>query len=344
MPTQQERLEQAKTVLDRLAQENIELREMATSSVLRKLNVLRDAMWSSAKAHEMFAPGLTASAAITLLKVAGCNEVCQRFILDYYLTFKTAEASMVFMVDINDPSNNHVVVMLGEVLAPEEIFLDHTLVVSEKKNLTISQFLSSQNEHSVIVDPLLNSYGDRAAIDLTAYCTKHKITHVTSIVEYTSPIVIEKAETIKANAVMLASEVNRKIVLELLNKAMNSVLLRDKSLEQWKYHSVHQYFYIKGTDALLAELYRQLQTKFTSGDDGDVRIVNGTTGKNKYLIIKKKAHELDYATLHELISLSPVVMDAMRHIGFLKISSKAKEDRQLQAQPSTNTSVTPRLG
>ena len=332
MPTRKARLEQTKRILDKLSQENIVSLEIANRSNCIKLDKFRNAIWETAQARKVFSPGLTSSAAVTLLKVAGCNELSQRFILEYCLSVKIAEAKLVFLANAHNPRENHAFVLLGEVRAPKELFGQGSFEVSTDRNPSISEFLKIQEKNTVMVDPLLGSFGDSDSIaaDLTTYCGKHGITHVTAIVEYGAPVLIEQAETIKANAVMLAAEVNKDQALKLLDD-INRTILRRQSLETWKFHSQNQYFYVKGTEAAVREAQENLQPFFTKGE---LHIVRNAVNQNNYLIINQKAHQLDYAKLLDIADSHLEVSEAMaRH----SLVFSAPKSSSVQADEKSTT-------
>ena len=308
----EQRIEHTKRVLDMLSQENIVSREVATLNQRKKLGTMRNLIEDEAQVRNVFCPGLTIATAVTKLGIAACNEFSQRFILEYCLSSKKAEANFIVLVSKDDPGNNHAIVLLGKAQAPKELFENSASAeVVPGISLTISEFLSRQTKDSVIVDPLFNAYGDGAVANLATYCAKDGITHVVSIVEFVSPSLLEKAEMIKENATKIAAEVNLNLSLGLMNGLLNKTVFNELPLEEWKFHPQNQYFYVRGTEAAVREAEGILKDFFTRGELGEIQIVKNPKTQQHALVINKKALQLDYARLLDITFSRPGVVEAL---------------------------------
>jgi len=319
MPLREERIDQARLVLAALADEHIVSRETTSPYILKKLGLLRHKVWTAARSYNMFNPGLTTSTAITLLKVAGCGELSQRFIADYSLASKTAECSLISLKSIQNPKENHAVVFIGAPRAPERLFDKHGFQPADEGWFSLDEFLSSQDVDSVIVDPLLNSYGNDAITRLKMYCDEHQISHINGILQFNDPILLERVDMIKSNAAWLATQVNCSLLLGLLNKTTPpEFFLEEVSPREWSYHPEFQLFFLQGREEHLSIIHKKLQGRFTTGVGGELQLVTSKKSQALSLIINKKAHELDCTTFFAMDDLS----DAMHQHGFLTSTSR----------------------
>jgi len=83
-------LDHSKELLTFLRQENIRTPENTSGDeykqVKEKIGLLRGILLNEATSN--LAPGLTRCAALTLLKVAACQDLTQRFALEFFLRFR----------------------------------------------------------------------------------------------------------------------------------------------------------------------------------------------------------------------------------------------------------------
>ena len=220
MPLRDEYLRRAKIILQSLTEEQIQTPDRCVDKcdTAIKLGVVREK--AMALAEDYLAPGLTSNVAITLLKVAACRELAQRFALEYILLFKQANVNLIFLGNpktLDQGGDNHVFVLLGSTLASDELFVGRAagpvLLAEQKHYLPLNHFLKQQDTESILVDPLLDfaeSVQD-SCVRLRDYCERHHITDVVGIRSYeTSFGIIENAALIKENARSVASKIEKK--------------------------------------------------------------------------------------------------------------------------------------
>ena len=225
MPLRDEYLRRAKVILQSLTEEQIQTPEKCVDQRLtgRQLILFRDQ--AMALAEDYPAPGLTSNVAITLLKVAACRELAQRFALEYILLSKQANVNLIFLGNpetLTQGGDNHVFVLLGSTIASDELFVGRgagpTLLTDPKNYLPLNYFLKQQDSESVLVDPLLDfaESAHDSCVRLRDYCKQHDITHVTGIKSYETTIgIIEGAALIKENARIVASKIKKQLSLHV---------------------------------------------------------------------------------------------------------------------------------
>ena|SRR3990167_3727201 len=217
-------LVRAKILLDALAKEAIHTPESGIDKLAIgvRLNKLRKVTAEISKQY--VAPGLTGCVAMTLLKVAACQELAQRFALDYFLKFKEAHVSLIFLHNSKDmEGDNHVFVLVGAINVPESLIIGRgngsTTITEPKDHLLITDFLKRQHPNAVVVDPLLNcaDFVNKGNQELLRYCQQHQITHVTAVRSYVSALnIISMAAEIKNNAQDVVRQVNQATQMMLL--------------------------------------------------------------------------------------------------------------------------------
>ena len=97
MPLKDEYLRRANLLLNCLNSEQIDTPEHCIDKVktYQLLNFFREEVNQLSRSYPV--PGLTGCVAVTLLKVAACQELSQRFSLDYFLAFEESNISLVFV-------------------------------------------------------------------------------------------------------------------------------------------------------------------------------------------------------------------------------------------------------
>lgn len=225
MPLRDEYLRRAKVILQSLTEEQIQTPEKCLDQrfVGRQLGLFRDQ--AMALAEDYPAPGLTSNVAITLLKVAACGELAQRFALEYILLSKQANVNLIFLGNpetLAQGGDNHVFVLLGSTIASDELFVGRgagpTLLTAPKNYLPLNDFLKQQDSESVLVDPLLDfsESAHDSCVRLRDYCQRHDITHVAGIKSYETTIgIIEGAALVKENAKIVASKIKKQLSLHV---------------------------------------------------------------------------------------------------------------------------------
>jgi hypothetical protein len=200
-------LVRSREILTSLRQEGIRTIENtsgAESSELgSKISFLRDRLaqvWT-----ERPAPGLTRCAALTLMKVSACQELAQRFALAYFLRFKEANVSLVFVASEEDVTENHCFVLVGQAVADKELMMSGGQIAEKKYHVPIREFFAHQRTDAVIVDPFTDFAGvaNGPCTDVVSYCDRHKITKVFGISTYAESI-LGVSQQVKANAQQLA--------------------------------------------------------------------------------------------------------------------------------------------
>lgn len=202
------------------------------------LDLARKSLMPLAQLRQMPGPGMTSSIATTLLGVGLCEELSQRFALEYILKYQDQQVNLVFLANPDSMHDNHFVVLIGDVNAPDHLIKGRgasEISIYPKECQPIKSFFE-KNPRAVIADPLLDAVcvvGEDMAL-LNAYCHAHKITHVAGIRSYKeTPHLLETAPSIKANAIRLCSEF-LPIVHRLVGQ--DTLVRRDKD-----YVRVHAY-------------------------------------------------------------------------------------------------------
>lgn len=202
-------LDKSRLILNTLQQENIRTPEENIKEINVRLNQLRPLVNSLAKQYP--APGWTGAVALTYLKVGACEELVNRFALEYFIRFQAGEVSVIFCANNeNLNGDNHCFCLVGDVLTNEELLIgrgNQPAVIAPKEHfVNLKDFLSKQKEECFVVDPLLN-FVDRAQSScntLHDYSRLHNITHVIGIRKF--PIdFVKNAGIVQQNAQKVAS-------------------------------------------------------------------------------------------------------------------------------------------
>lgn len=201
---------EAKKILAALGEENISSPNKQDSLSKRKLFTLRKLVPLYTQAFP--APALTADTVITLLKVGLCQELSQRFVLEYCLHTERQNISQIYLANIKNPINdNHLVVYIGSPQIPEELVLgrEEQGILQEEHAQTIEEFMKS-NKEGLLVDPLLSCLGQSGSAELNPFldfCQRGQITHVVGFRPFAHiPDFVQTAKMVKMNAETLARQ------------------------------------------------------------------------------------------------------------------------------------------
>lgn len=205
-------LQNAKDILDIINNEKI-CSSQDTSEQRTTLRILRELTGKFANDSKYIMPGMTANVASTLLKVGLCQELSQRYALEYIIKYKVKNVSLIFTssLPINDQSKNHLFVYIGNVNAPDRLFLGRNIhsIMQVETNQPIETFFAN-NSTGVFADPLLNCAGNskEELANLFDYFNTYKITHVIGIKYFEdNERLVENAPGVKQNAALVAEQV-----------------------------------------------------------------------------------------------------------------------------------------
>ena len=199
---------EAKRILEALEKEKICRSSKEDPRFGKKLNAMR----KFARLYitpEMIYPQLTINAAITLLKMGVCQELSQRFILEYCIQTKQQNMSLIVLANKENFQENHELAYMGPLKIPEEMIIgkDPSLILPVEHAQSIEQFMKSHAQ-GLFVDPLLNCLGlweEDGLKPLVEYCQQNKITHVMGVRPFAHlQGFTQMAPTIKQNAQRLA--------------------------------------------------------------------------------------------------------------------------------------------
>ena len=222
-----ERQVQATEVLNLLKEEKIGTPEDPNlerrGRINRLIKALRPVVEKEAKDYP--APGLTANVGLTLLKLGACQELVQRFTLEYFIRFKKADVSLIFANNKQIGSgDNHSFCLIGKVIVDDALIIgrgSHSMTITKSESfIPIEKFLSQQQKDTLVVDPLLEFSGiaNGSCKILLDYCKDHSITHVAAVRQY-SNVFVENAQVIKANAELVADKIKPSLAEENVIKA-----------------------------------------------------------------------------------------------------------------------------
>src|SRR3990167_5087773 len=178
-----------------------------------KLNLARGLTAQLAHASGIIAPNLTACVATTLLKVGLCQELAQRFVLEYILQYQDTDIGLIFLVNIDDPSkSNHALVYIGSVTVPEQLMMGRgsgkLMIDPTKNNQSLSDFFEKNKANEgILADPLFHCAGIsiEEIMAMIIYCGQYAIKHVCGVRPYNNiPHLIKNVWTIKNNAIHIA--------------------------------------------------------------------------------------------------------------------------------------------
>jgi hypothetical protein len=205
-------LDHATQILALLQQENIRTVENTSGDESRIVNRKIVAFRALLEKEDVrnFAPALTRSATLTMLKVAACHEMLQRFALEYFLRFKKADIAMVFATNEQNKDENHCFALVGKEVIDCGLMLSRGKIQEKEKHIPIQEFLNRQKTDTVLVDPFLNCADavNGSCKDVLDYCTRHDITHIMGVAQFL-PSIVGIAAEVKEEATRLADKVTR---------------------------------------------------------------------------------------------------------------------------------------
>lgn len=166
-------------------------------------------------AQGKIAPGMTSCVATSLLGIGLCQELTQRFVLEYCIKYKEKNISMVFLGNPDDgyKKEDHVLAYIGPINIPNQLIIGRgnapVQINPKGVNQILLDFLNT-NEEGVFADLLLNFAGisNEEIEPLTEYCKKYNITHIVGVrTFFNTPSFIENAPIIKQNALEIANQI-----------------------------------------------------------------------------------------------------------------------------------------
>jgi len=210
--------ERAKKILQIIQEEKISSlpKNKAFGKALESARQLTQAAAIEAK---MIGPGLVGCVATTLMGMGLCQELSQRFVLEYCILYKEKNVSLIFLSGPNT-KNNHALVLIGSPAGiPDNLYVGRggsdVLVDMSSVTLSLPEFLAA-NQQSTLADPLVGCAGisDEEMAPLLKYCSEHRLTHVIGVRSFlNTPSLVENANSIKANAVKISTEIRPSIDL-----------------------------------------------------------------------------------------------------------------------------------
>jgi len=177
---------------------------------------------------EMLAPSLTACVALTYLKLGLCQELGQRFLLEYCLKYKKKDLNFIFLFNPNDLNINHLLIQFGSVNATDDLFVgrDKKQTALSNKSIKLIDFLEN-NAKSLFVDPLLNLTisTNVEMVILKNYCNQQGLTEVRGVRSFLStPQLVENAAAIQKQAQNVAQEVFKQTATGVTSLFCNATL------------------------------------------------------------------------------------------------------------------------
>lgn len=161
---------------------------------IRKLKFARQRSWQLAKLHEDQLPiGITACAATTYAGVGLCQDLSQRFVLEYVLAQKRTNISLIFISKPGEHSaTSHVFVYIGNLKVPDHLITgrgNSSVRVDLNSTFTVQELMLA-NTTGIYVDPLLECYGsddrDERLRPLFDYIVRYGTTVVTGVRDYSN--------------------------------------------------------------------------------------------------------------------------------------------------------------
>ncbi len=219
-----ELLKQAKDILSILDNAKIVKGRENLQSAPARLDVVRQMMHSTVRRTGKFdSSGLLITTATTFFRIGLCQELTNRFLLEYCLKYKKNDVTVIILGNptLGHRPVDHMLVVLGPIKAPSSLVMGldpigACILNSNKANQSLIDFFKNNN-NSVFVDPLLDCFGNskEELYPLMQYCDKHDLTHVIGIFPYHLNNIAEKAELIKSNAYELATSIAKILGIKL---------------------------------------------------------------------------------------------------------------------------------
>lgn len=327
MQTRAEYLRRTQEILASLSEQDIELvRETESNKEQLLINTKRRNISNTAQkaaqlrvnSREHFpGPGLTIAIATTLLKVAACQEMAQRFSFEYFKKFQEQEISLIFLAGqaLQGSSNNHVFVLVGDINVDNALLTaqggQEAIISSTTPHMELNDFLHTQPKNCIVADPFLQfcANADESYGLLRPYCDERHITHVVAVKKYhATPGLLACISAIEENAAELARQVNKELNLSLLN-GITPFLLPDIS-SKWTFtFTERKCFAITDTEEKLRRLMACFaEHGFSTGKGQEVGLARSTQ-TNVLMLEIRHADTLD---MKRLIAIGNTFADAIR--------------------------------
>lgn len=252
-------------ILTELAQENIATSSRVDDSKRRsyqlKLEAIRKLTRQNAQEEKSIDSDMIASAATTFLKVGECREYAHRFALEYILASRNQDVSIVSLVNPNNMTFNHTIVLLGKVKVSHD-----TTLIDNKKMISVAE-LFSQIKECFIIDALNNSYINSADSEkMSKFLETYSDAIIGGVKSYSATKdIVELADQILLSAKKIAtlSRINHNLMLlNLINSQ------REISNLNWIYHPKQNCYMLKNNkQEMLGRLqYFYLEKGFTRSE------------------------------------------------------------------------------
>jgi hypothetical protein len=194
------------------------LKGIDTSAFNSQLSVIRElAMKFSA---DMQVPGMTSSVATTFAGVGLCQELSQRFVLEYVENSRKQDVAVIFISQKGRHTpESHAFVFIGEISVPEALFVGRGSAlptITFDHTLTLNRFIDSHAAKGVFIDPLLGCVGSaRGELEpLFDYSRRYGLNIVCGVRDYSRTVgLVEAARNIRTNAEIVAGKVKETLVL-----------------------------------------------------------------------------------------------------------------------------------
>lgn len=326
MQTRTEYLRRTQAISTSLSEQGIELVKEAESNPEQLLiNTKRRNIFTTAqkaiqlriKSGEHFpGPGLTIAIATTLLKVAACQEMAQRFSFEYFKRFQEQEISLIFLAGqgLQGSSNNHVFVLVGDINVDDALLIaqggQEAIISSTTPHIELNHFLHTQPENCIVADPFLQfcAYADESYDLFKPYCHERNITHVVAVKKYhATPELLACISTIEENAAELARQVNKELNLSLLN-GITQLLLSNKA-EKWIFSQERKCFAMTNTEENLRILMAIFaEHGFATGKGQEVGLARSTQTN----ILMLEVRHADTLDMKRLIAIGNTFAEAIK--------------------------------
>lgn len=274
---------QANTILKLLDTENINSPVSKNDAEGKRFDIIRKLATKTSLEMNIVAPGLTQCVATTLLKVGLCQELSQRFILEYILKYKNQNISLIMLSnpDVGCKEEDHMLVILGPVQAPDYLYIGKNTGVGstfspKDANQLLTEFLEA-NKNNVIADPLLHCFGniDEGLSPLQEYCQKYNLTHVVGVRSFReTPYLVQNAPIIKKNAGDLAEKIK---LLMINNETTKNIVQKNYTsiISQGLFENTEIKLLVKKyglSDASQDSLEKGLRNAATNNQSDDLKV------------------------------------------------------------------------
>ena len=149
------------------------------------LNKAREETYKIAYETNKIAPAMTACIATTYLNQGLCQELSNRYIIEYIDKFKDKNISLVALSGTEIKKEDHMLVFIGPITVPENLVIgkgNNDPIIGIQTTYSLNQLLK-ENTQGVIADPLLNCVGrtTEEIKPLLQYCEKYGCKYVRAV-------------------------------------------------------------------------------------------------------------------------------------------------------------------